>query len=472
MATTAATLTSPGNRFDFYGVRATPSGAVSAKVFPVETVNASGKLRFDKPARFIKTNFRTIGKSPLGTKASLGGNRQMVSRLHAVRAALECGYGPLRDWSSTLVLSKTEALALKEFLLLKLEVAVSCVESGMHQERALRSFFSKIELSEKASISFILGGIGTYIAARKWLEASGQHLRSFMHVSTFTKAKVGVPAVVDLTLSKAKTPDYLAISRTGNWHAFESKGGAFDQRWQRIVEGLSQLEGVDQVGWAGSSAKLVESKVCVHTTVEVGRPLQVTAVDPPGQGGNDQSEGSLTLMEEVCRLLEVLQAIDSFHALRARQSLEVPVESAGITFAVSGRFGGLDMGIPRAYLERESEVRNHLGVFLAVKELLDAQADSAQGGSAKLALLNGVLSRVEGINPSVYKLVGRVRSTLVERSAQGSSEAILAAMSDALELKSLAEDLSNRTEDAVFAALALPDYLMTTGGLLLRRRPA
>jgi hypothetical protein len=365
---TSPTLAS-GNAFEYY----IPKVAGGAKPTPVPSGKGpGGKPKYSKPRSFIDGEFQATTNAPFGSKGTLSGNN-IIQDIEVIRAALESGYGRRSNWTAALLLSPSEALGLTNYLLMRLEMVASCIELDGAQARVASSFYERIEPSEKVALSFILGGIGAYLAARHWLEAAGDSISDFLHVGIFTKGIKGTASHVHFMPSSGKWPDYLVHTRNGDWHVFESKGGTLGSRWGRLVEGLLQLQHVPPVAWSGKTPKTVATCVCAHTSVDARKRLHVTAIDPPGGDVSDTKSPSLFLFQGACRLLAILEAIEQFRALVDLQETADARDDASQIWSVgtSVRFRGLVVGVPKRYLLRERTVRRRMAVFLAVREAIE-----------------------------------------------------------------------------------------------------
>ena len=257
-----------------------------------------------------------------------------------------------------------------------------------------KAFFTSIETSEKAALSFIAGCLGTHLAARRWLDAAGRKMVSFLHAGIFTKATVVLPSsLLALNKTSKRLPDYLVCDSAGEWHVFESKGGTVGSRWPQIVDGLRQLEGITGVGLAsllsgpGSVAALPAptTKVCVQTLLEAGRDVSVTVVDPPGNTrapsepkASDTPNLELNLIPGVADLLLFLESIDWFYGLS-----EGPLPADDTRFSIqnwifnrSSAFGGLVIGIPLVFAKIEERIREKMSLYLAVQEVLENLSSS------------------------------------------------------------------------------------------------
>lgn len=479
----AAASPPTGNVFEYY-VPKTPKAHASTatgtatKVKPAPTTpttSTAGKTKHPKPGKFIKDNFERTDKANFGTSGPLGGTSYVIQDIEVIRAALECGYGRRSNWTAALALNPHEATDLARYLLLRLQMVTSCLHFDGNQAKLPRSFYSRVEASEKVALSFIVGSIGTYLAARRWLRAGGDSVEVFLHVGIYTKAINGAAPLVTFPSTSGKAPDYLVASRNGDWHIFESKGGKANGRWARIVEGLVQLANLPPVGWAGKSASQATTCVCVHTSVDPNRTLHVTAVDPPGDGMAGPDRQSLMVLEGVCKLLLLLETLEQYRALvdNIAPRGDQGVASADWTIGTSSQFGGLIVGVPTRYLRREFAVRRRLAVFLAIGEVVGRPAfDKAKEdkGAVLIDLVERELStHVPADKPWVIhpRLLRRIVNRIVSHLGK---EDFLSCCSDQLELNRLALQLMPVDKENVFLRLTqnLP-YLVTSGGMLLQR---
>jgi hypothetical protein len=131
---------------------------------------------------------------------------------------------------------------------------VACLDYGGATIKP-KPFFEFIETTEKAALSFIIGCIGTYLAARRWMKAGGVYMTKFLHSGIYTHSATVLPsALVKLSKIKhdGKIPDFLVQDSSRGWHAFESKGGTASNRWKQIIAGLKQLENVSGIQLASA----------------------------------------------------------------------------------------------------------------------------------------------------------------------------------------------------------------------------
>jgi hypothetical protein len=486
--TTAGSSPPQGNEFTYYvpkpvvptalGGAASVAGptapVTTAKPIPTLTVPVGGgKGAYLNPKDFIESNFVKTSIANFGTKAKLGGTHLVIRRVDAVRAALEGGYGRRSGWSSTLVLNKAEALDLARYLMQRLQMVVVCLTQDKNKARQLRSFYHRVEASEKTALSFILGGIGTYLAAHRWLLGGGDSVRSFLHVGIFTKGISGASAAVPFSTTSTKCPDYLVEGLSGGWHVFESKGGGASSRWARLCQGLAQLDSVPSIGWAGKGTTSAQTCVCVHTSVDPGKVLRVTAVDPPPDDELVEDSVPFVLIEGVCRLLQMLETLEQYRVLADSPELDgLPVLEGSWQLARTSSFGQLLVGIPVRYLQHEDEVRQRLAVFFCIREVLESRQGA---GSAVNEFVEEVSARVRQAAPSDMPLGGwsfQLSEVLRELAPYVEAEDFLFRCSKALLLEQLAAELmpgpSQDVERLLVRLVQRGVYVITSGGLFIQ----
>ncbi|MDN3918736.1 hypothetical protein [Roseateles violae] len=480
MATKKTVAPTPpqGNEFVYYIPNPPDSPADGAPPKPIPVTKeeaAAGKGIYVTPAAFIKTKFSPTSKANFGSAGNLD-KHCVLRKLDLVRAALEGGYGRQSNWSSALVLNKAETASIANYLVQRLRMVAGCVELDKNNAYELQSFFERVEASEKTALSFVLGGMGAFIAAQKWLAAGGDPIRSFLHVGIFTKGIAGAPAAIAFKSGSKKVPDYLVESKSGKWHVFESKGGHVDGRWERLCEGLVQLAYVPKIGWAGQTPQNAVTCVCVHTSADPGRMLRVMAVDPPGDGPTVTEEGvqddkPLILVEGVCRLLVMLEALEQFQALSDGGSEESALNLGGDwQRATSTVFGGLRIAVPSRYAQHEDEVRRRLAVFFAVQELrnklgLSLLVDSFTGAvRAELMLGAGADADVADWSAGFTDVLDKLAPHVFEQD-------FMLRCSRELQLERLAGELMSIERPAAEQVQTVlrnnSEFVFTSGGLLL-----
>ncbi|MEP9342296.1 hypothetical protein ABKT96_21475 [Enterobacter kobei] len=177
-----------GNIFEYYVPKIR-----GAKPRPKQIINKKDPTKkiYDKskPASFLKNSFTKTTRIPFGSgaKKNLSAHYPALPLPQIVHAALECGYGRTGMWSSHLLLNHNESLELASYLLKRLLMVASCIKVGKNDAYFTQEFYSKIEPSEKVAISFIAGGIGSFIAAYHWLAAAGEKINVMLHTSIYTK---------------------------------------------------------------------------------------------------------------------------------------------------------------------------------------------------------------------------------------------------------------------------------------------
>lgn len=465
-----------GNAFDYYIPTPGKGGAKlsTTKPTPVPTASsAGGKPKYVKPRKFIKDHFMLARAAPFGTKGALGGNHIVIQDIQIVRAALECGYGRRSKWTSALALRPQEATGLANYLLMRLQMVTACIQADTNQAKVPRSFYARVETSEKVALSFILGGIGTYLAARRWLGAGGDSVKVFLHAGIYAKGINKAPPLVSFSPASGKSPDYLVESTQGHWHVFESKGGHARGRWARIVEGLLQLDNLPGVAWAGKVPQPATTCVCVHTSVDPGRTLHMTAVDPPSQISTVEGNQPLVLIEGVCKLLLLLEAVEQYRALADGIPEDGVPTVKGWKLATSSQFGGLIVGIPPRYLSHECDVRQRLAVYLAVREVIADPSFEKPKNNARNSLAQlfserlGSQSLGEGALPVPQRWLQR---KLIRIANDFGHEDFLHRCAKHLKLDQVSLRLmpSANQELVVHLTQNLP-FALTSGGMFLRQ---
>lgn len=368
----AASKLIKGNIFEYYvpqihGVKPRPK-LIKDKKDPKKKVYDKSK-----PASFLKSSFKKTIIIPFGSasKNNLSARYPALRIPQIVHAALECGYGRTGMWSSHLLLNHKESIELASYLLKRLLMVASCITIDKNNAYFTQEFYSKIEPSEKVAISFIAGGIGSFIAAYHWLAAAGEKIHVMLHTSIYTKGLH--PSVITNPLNTKKSPDYLIESNSGEWHIFESKGGTNSGRNKRIQEGLLQLGAITHLAWASpnSTVKQVLTNVCTHTCIDAGSPLKVLAYDPPDE---DVEKGqSIILDEAVCKLLKIVESLDQFHVLGTERRTD-----DGWEWKAVPQIKKLRVALPSQYFDLEEELRTKLGLYFIVTEAVDKYTNRTQ----------------------------------------------------------------------------------------------
>lgn len=158
------------------------------------------------------------------------------------------------------------------------------------------------------------------------------------------------------------------MRRPRKWHVFESKGGESSSRWQRIEEGIAQLESVTRVGWKGQKNQPISTFVCTHTSIDSGKEIAVNVVDPlPGHSR------SIILNRAVSVLLTKASLIDLFDVLAEDESnavFSIP-GMQGWKFINAPLYDHVQLGIPEKYSALKDVLRIGVGQYLALKEIID-----------------------------------------------------------------------------------------------------
>ena len=470
MATNKTYPMNAGNRFDYYAPLAPigsprPSIVAKASVF---TLLANGRVK--DPYKTITKHYPKTNKAPFGTEGSLGSQKQVVSRQEATLAALECGYGKRGTWSSTLALDIEASRRLARYLLLRMETAAACIARNGNHELSPRGFAKKLEKSETAAVSFIIGSIGTFLSASRWLKAGGQTMSAFLHHDVFTHATASLSAAVSAPSVGTKRPDFLVASKDGKWHVFEAKGGRAGERWPRLAEGLQQLDVVTSVCWTHGTPQRPESRVCVHTAFDLDKPLTVTAVDPPSGGDVPGHTERISLIEEVCRLLVALETIDYFNVLLEHLPQRQAGSSEGWTYGSTPRFGGLTVAVPSSLLDMEDQFRRRLSLYLLMREEFENSTSHTQA-SVPVVAARAVQRYTENSN----RFAGQDSrqwepSAFAQLNEVGLEYDLFQGCADALGLRQLANQLPPVVEPpGMVRSASLSDGLLTTGGMFIAK---
>lgn len=119
--------------------------------------------RAAKVASKFPGDFTPVRKSPFDRLHTLN-LRSKVSRHELARAAFETGYGPKKDWPSTLLMGGPERTALSAFLSARVEWVLSMFDISNGQIRP-QNFSRYVESSEWSTVSYYMGQIAARIAA-------------------------------------------------------------------------------------------------------------------------------------------------------------------------------------------------------------------------------------------------------------------------------------------------------------------
>lgn len=449
---------SVGNDFAFY----VPKSNLLAKVFPAK--------KQPNPSGFIKSNFKRTSTVPFGTRGALVATK-FITIASLLAAALECGYGRRAHWTSQLMLSRTQCAELAQYLASRLELVFACVEQNGRSWQP-RSFYEKVEASEKVTLSFILGGLGAYLAAHEWVKAGGTSVKSFLHVGIYAKSSAGLGPLVTFAPATGKSPDFLVETQSRQWHVFEAKRGRHGSRWSRLCEGLTQLDKLPPIGLAASGASApATTKVCVHTGIDAGNGLSIMAVDPPGKSSSQDAAEPFLLIEGAYRLLLIVEAIQLFNALSGRGTVEDP-NIAGWTFAKTSLSEDIVIGIPTRFLKAEKSVRRDLGVFLAVREFLERMSPRSDPRTFGSRLRRSVRERLRRVNQSYDWLDSDgawLGGVLEQFSVEYVPGQYLIQCANVLALAATADGLALNDEERKLIQVPATGRvrLLTSGGLLL-----
>lgn len=378
-----------GNTFEFYvpkGVakhataQVSPSLSLKKATLPTPKSAPAGAPPRLTSKKHIQKEYRALGAGDALFTALGATNKHLITKMNLVGAALECGYGRRRTWTAPLVLNPAEGASLAAHLLRRVELVLNCLERATNDAQVIKTFYERIESTEKGDISFVLGGLCTFLASRLWLRATKDPLQAFLHVGLCANAlSTPLPYLQVANSGTRSLPDYVAVSASAKLHLYESKGGELEAKWGRLMEGLDQLFTTPSLGWGVPLPSAVESLNCVHVTVDAGRELEVTVIDPPQESSarteDVPREPSTFLLRGVARLLQVLEAVDNYRALTGEAvPVEVSETPANYLMKPTSVFGGFEAGIPIAFIKYETHVRLRLAVFLSIREVLDDKA--------------------------------------------------------------------------------------------------
>jgi len=456
-----------------YWVPKTSAHSLPPKAAPSGTTSSAPGVD-PSPKDLVETHFKVTATCPIGSKKPLAAC-DGVRKVELLCAALNAGYGSRHAMASLMTPTLIKPVELRRYLRQRLELVSTCIHHDAGRMVA-REFFEVVESSEKGAVSFIAGCLGTQLAATRWLEGSGTKLKAFLHVGLYSKATV-VPAAVLVKLIKkgGRTPDFLVLDDANQWHLFESKGGSTGARWGQIVDGLRQLDGVSTVGYATRTKHSPRSKVCVQTRLEAGKPLEITAVDPP-DGPPDAAEAAgasdpmeIELVPGVWQLLRYLETMEWMDTLT--DEIQPDADHAKLwTLAKSTAFGGLVIGVPIGWFKRERLIRSSLVQYMALQDALGQVALEDDGKFASTGpqptadTLGTRFRRALNVSLSFHSseertrlfsiMVGQLQPLTAQLGAQ--PESLLVAYARVLELEKLCGDLQDDLNDAMKDTSWLP----------------
>lgn len=280
---------------------------------PKPRATASTSARTKKfPSRF-PDDFDSIRACPFDATHTPQ-TRSRVSRSEVARAAFETGYGPKKDWPSTLLMSGPERAALCSFLRARVEWVLSMFEfSG--GTVVPQQFSRYVETSEWSTVSYYMGQIATRLAADRWLPPNRRPCK-ILHQAIFTSAAFVRSAAVVGTRSKTtvgtrarpsarigKVPDLLVLDQLSEWHLFEAKGGRTNYRSPAVIKALDQLDAIARIGRPGALSQPVSS-VCAFAKLnrprKAAKAVEFDVIDPPPSEAGDEG---LEILVEVAELL-------------------------------------------------------------------------------------------------------------------------------------------------------------------------
>ncbi|MGX5107477.1 hypothetical protein ACWKYD_01575 [Enterobacter cloacae] len=326
------------------------------------------------------------------------------TRLYATPGALECGYSQCIDWTGEAILNENIYKSIGLYTCARLKLAGSCVVISKNKAFKMRKFYQCIEASEKSTISFILGGFFCYQSAMYWLNSRSEKIKYFIHAGLVKKASLQFYP----DKGKKKMPDYLIETKAGIWHVFESKGGEHTSRWQRIEEGVAQLDSVTHIVRKGGKPEKIITFVCSHTSIDAGNEISINVIDPVPDHAQP-----LIINPDVCILLSKLTLIslyDTLSAIETSRKYEIEGMDDWV-FVHAPEYDDVQFGIPKMYLEFKDEIKSSLGIYLALKEVIDLKlVENNETGYFKEGLV-----KLAGLFPSrtaLRNVITRVKPTL------------------------------------------------------------
>lgn len=354
-----------GNVFTWLEVSAQSVITRNQKKANIDVQRLSNKKKRIKK-RIPYPSYKTvcIAYAPQGNMDTPEKRLIVETTLLATPGALECGYSRCLDWTADGILNEEVYKWIGWYTRSRLRLASTCVEVSHDNSLKMRKFYQCIEASEKSTISFILGGFFCYQSATYWLTSRHEQIEHFIHAGHIEKASLQFYP----DKKKRKTPDYLIKTHAGEWHVFESKGGEHTSRWQRIEEGVTQLDSVTQIGCKDKPPKDISTFVCTHTSIDADKNIAINVVDPVPELAQP-----LIINPDVCVLLSKLTLISLFDTLSAIESSSIQ-EIPGIddwVFVHAPEYDDVQFGIPKVYLKFKGEIKSSLGIYLALKEVID-----------------------------------------------------------------------------------------------------
>lgn len=355
------------------------------------------------------------------------------TRLYATPGALECGYAQCIDWTGEAILNENIYKSIGLYTCARLKLAGSCVVVSKNKAFKMQSFYQCIEASEKSTISFILGGFFCYQSAIYWLTSRHEQIAHFIHAGLIKKASLKFYPDKE----KRKTPDYLIETRKGKWHVFESKGGGHASRWQRIEEAVKQLKSVTHVVRKAGTPEKILTFVCTHASIDADKDITIDVVDPVP----DRVQ-PLIINPDVCTLLSKLTSISLYDTLSAIETSRKD-EIEGMdewVFVHAPEYDDVQFGIPKTYLKFKDEIKSSLGIYLALKEVIDLKlVENNETGYFKEGLVK--LAELFPSRTELRNIIKRVKPTLEQyrKITENNYGHFLKSLADSLALKPLAE---------------------------------
>ncbi|AVG78910.1 hypothetical protein [Pantoea ananatis] len=363
-----------GNEFTYYLIN-------SEREYLRNTLIENEKDEEEKKKIRRKHNFPSIIdilSEPIDGRDLLEKNHIAENEFHLIKELLECGYGQCAKWDSYRVLDIKLAEKIHKIIMKRLDFTAECVLINDVKAYEVQEAYGILESAEKTNISFTLGGVFSYLAAKNWVRSYGDQLQSFLHVNIYKNS------IMEIDTNGTHNPDYIVETKGGEWHIFESKGGGFTTRWTRLQEGLEQVGAITKVGWCENSKKTVLSHVCTFASIDAQKAIGIIVIDP-----EPKIDKSLIINKAICRLIEKLMAIDKY-TFFSNESEPLNIKGMeGWSFVHATHFDDVEIGLPKKYFDFEKELRGNLGVYLALREILENYSyKNIMSGSEILRLLN------------------------------------------------------------------------------------
>ncbi|HDW3274416.1 TPA: hypothetical protein RMM66_001551 [Enterobacter asburiae] len=356
-----------------------------------------------------------------------------TTSLYATPGALECGYAQNINWTADGILNEEIYEWIGWYTCNRLKLAGTCVEISKKSAFKMRDFYQCIESSEKATISFILGGFFCFQSATYWLRSRNEEINLFIHAGLAMKASLEFPP----KKAKRKMPDYLIGTKKDEWHVFESKGGEHTSRWQRIEEGVVQLASVTHIVCNANPPKKFSTFVCTHTSIDAGDDIIINVVDPA-----PEKPESVIINRDVCLLLTKLTIIslfDTLSAIKTSRKQKIPGMDDWI-FVDVPEYDNVNFGIPEVFLYSKDKLKLRLGIYLLIKEVVDFNLAENNG----FVIVSKIKEKLTALLPSPVKLrriIDALTPFMHRKISHGNYSDYFNALSEYLRLPKLAKKI-------------------------------